>query len=532
MPGWWFTIESTTTRHFIQQFKTAVENALRSKSDVRAIMRARATKQRFPVSQWVEDLEKLQSSAIDISHKQAAKEKRPTFDSPNTPTILETPSMLSLLQTRVPSSKRPRSAVVQATNQGRALGTISETRPRSGVSQLSDQGRSLNSFSEGRLLRSSPGLGSKMGPSSRRKAPPALLLHRSSNPSTSTDVTAVRKQSDEELKGGYQRPPISRCPSSPNHHTRPTLSERETTESLVRPKTQRSQTMPLLQQNDKKVVRLLGMQLSESRANALISPKHSPLSADEICSQPPSSPRTPVTPVTAYYTPPATPTSPPSRTSRVRVSFLASSTAATSTSGDDSVSGDNPDSTATSVSAGTSSGAMNRMNPAKSNIIHTPHAVDSFPSLGPHYFPYGGIPVLSTADVKEGKPDNILRNVTPFFSDPDQKYETKFKEKMKALNGRNSENDLCIEEFLLESEKSWFTKLRAAELSKASEGRAPEGRLEVRENKARDDEFGLGNKYQPSAGLKRVLRTKIGDWPIYSFLLAFVRKPTPASDTE
>ena len=136
--------------------------------------------------------------------------------------------------------------------------------------------------------------------------------------------------------------------------------------------------------------------------------------------------------------------------------------------------------------------------------------------------------MLSTSDVKGQKPDNILQNVTPFFSDPDKVYETKFVQKMKNLNGKNSENDLCIEEFLLESEKSWFNKLRAAELSKASEARAPQQRQEVREEKAREDEFGLGDRYKPPSGLKRVLRMKIGDWPIYSFLLAFVREPTPS----
>ena len=73
MPGWWFTIESTTTKHLIHQFKIAIEGALKSKPEMRAIMRARAAKQRFPVAQWVEDLEKLQGTAIKISHKHDSK---------------------------------------------------------------------------------------------------------------------------------------------------------------------------------------------------------------------------------------------------------------------------------------------------------------------------------------------------------------------------------------------------------------------------------------------------------------------------
>lgn len=539
MPGWWFTIESTTTKHFIQQLKIAVENALKSKSDVRAIMRARATKQRFPVSQWVEDLEKLQSSAIEISHKQAAKEKRPTFDSPSTPTILETPGLLSVLQSRfVKPPLRPRPAAVQGPNQSRGLDTISELRSHSGISQAPDQGKILNSFSEGHLLaRSGPGLGSKRGPSGRRKAPPPPLLTKSSNTVARINTTAVRRQSDGEPADGNRRAPIPRSPSSPDLRTKHNLSERETTKTLERPKTRRSQSMPQLQPNDKKAVRLLGMQLSASRASALLSPKYSPFSSDENSARPPSIPSAPVRPRSAYYTSPLTPTTPLSSVSRAHGRTQSNSTAPSSVYGADSFSGDNSDSTATSISGTPFSNAAipGAANSVKFNIIHTPHAVDSFPSLGPHFFPHGGISVLSTSDVQGGKPDNILQNVTPFFSDPDGEYETKFKQKLRKLNGKSSENQLCIEEYLLKSEKSWFGKLRAAELRKASEGhfpgkQSPEAVAQaIRKRETRKNEFGLGSNHKPPTGLKRVLRMKIGDWPVYSFLLAFVRDPTPRS---
>ncbi len=521
MPGWWFTIESTTTRHFIQQLKLAVENALRSKPDVRAIMRARATKQRFPVRQWVEDLEKLQSSAIEISHKQAAREKRPAVVSQRTSTILETPGLLSVLQPRVTPSLRPRSAVMDAPNPGRALNTISEGRSHSSTSQAPNQDRVLNAFSKGRLLAGSgPGLGSRMGPSGRRKVPPPLLLGKSLKSATRADATAVRNN---------QRAPLSRTPSSPNLRTRPVSSERDTTETAERPRMSRSQSMQQLRPNDRKAVpvRLLGMQLSASRASALISSNHSPSSSDENSSQPPSTPRTPVTPNTAYYTPPVTPTPPPSRMSRGQVSFQTISTPATS------VSGDNSDSIGTSLSAANVSRALQSASAAKYNIIHTPHAVDSFPSLGPHFFPHGGIPVLSTTDVAGERPDNMLQNVTPFFSDPEKEYETKFMQKLKKLNGKNSENQLCIEEYLLKSEKAWFGKLRAAELSKVlgsspSEEQSPQaGARQFSKKQAKEDKFGLRSDHKPPAGLKRILRIKIGDWPVYSFLLAFVRNNIP-----
>lgn len=69
MPGWWYTIESSSTKHQMNQFKMAIAAALKSDYDTRAMMRARSAKQRFPVAQWKEDLEILQSTAIKVHKK-------------------------------------------------------------------------------------------------------------------------------------------------------------------------------------------------------------------------------------------------------------------------------------------------------------------------------------------------------------------------------------------------------------------------------------------------------------------------------
>ena len=478
MPGWWFTIESTTARHFIQQFKTAIEDALRAKSAMRAIMRARATKQRFPVSQWVEDLEKLQSSAIEISHKQAAKENRPISDSPSTPAILETPGLLSVLQSRF---------------------TKPSMCPRPAVAQAQSQVGGLSSIAEGRLLAGlSPGLGSKLGPSSRRKTPPPLL-RSNTGAIARMDFAVGGEQSNRESTNNVQRPSMTRAPSTPDIHPRQNQNDREASPTSKRQRVKRSPSMPLLRPNDRKAVKLLGMQLPASRTGALIASKHSPSPSDDNSTRPSSAISTPIMPLSAstgYYTPASTPP-----LSRQRFSVHTNSTTTTSTSS------------------------------ANSNVIHTPLAVDMFPSLGPHYFPHGSVAVLSTSEIKEEKPDNILQNVTPFFSDPEKEYETMFKQKLKKLNGKNSENQLCIEEFLLRSEKSWFGKLRAAELDKPPEGGSSEqsstAMVKKIRKRARDDGPGLGNSYKPPSGLKRIMRIKIGDWPVYSFLLAFVSEPRP-----
>lgn len=70
MPGWWFTVESTTTSHMQRQFKAAIEEALESKTADRALMRAKSAKQRFPVAKWVEDLGILQDTAIRVHEEE------------------------------------------------------------------------------------------------------------------------------------------------------------------------------------------------------------------------------------------------------------------------------------------------------------------------------------------------------------------------------------------------------------------------------------------------------------------------------
>ncbi|CAG7931725.1 unnamed protein product [Penicillium olsonii] len=79
MPGWWYTIESMTTRHLLQQFKSAINDALKSSQDTRALMRARSSKQRFPVAQWVEDLEILQTTSIEKHAKYSKRSDRSSW---------------------------------------------------------------------------------------------------------------------------------------------------------------------------------------------------------------------------------------------------------------------------------------------------------------------------------------------------------------------------------------------------------------------------------------------------------------------
>ncbi|KAL6710193.1 Cell wall alpha-1,3-glucan synthase ags1 [Coniothyrium glycines] len=59
VPGWWYTVECTTTRHLLTQFKSTLLLALQSSGEERDLMRTAALRQSFPISQWKARLERL-----------------------------------------------------------------------------------------------------------------------------------------------------------------------------------------------------------------------------------------------------------------------------------------------------------------------------------------------------------------------------------------------------------------------------------------------------------------------------------------
>jgi alpha-1,3-glucan synthase len=155
--------------------------------------------------------------------------------------------------------------------------------------------------------------------------------------------------------------------------------------------------------------------------------------------------------------------------------------------------------------------------------------------------------VLDLTDIKGGRTDFSLQMIDPTFNDTTGEYYKEFEAMLQSMNGKNSEKELCIEEYLVESEKAWFKKFREAKLGKsgASRGASPNPSMDRdRRSGAYDqsifdedphhssdneshfdgasvmDEFLLGKDYQRPTALKRFLQFRIGDWPIYSLLLA------------
>lgn len=141
--------------------------------------------------------------------------------------------------------------------------------------------------------------------------------------------------------------------------------------------------------------------------------------------------------------------------------------------------------------------------------------------------------------------------VDPTFNDTTGEYFKAFDKMLQSLDAKNSEKELCIEEYLMESEKAWFKRLREAKLNR-SRGSSPLGspnpsesslgshrRIRSRQSSPgpseryssddgstmdaaslADDEFLLGKDYQRPSAPKRLMQRRIGDWPIYSLILA------------
>ncbi|KAJ5548585.1 hypothetical protein N7513_005819 [Penicillium frequentans] len=63
--------------------------------------------------------------------------------------------------------------------------------------------------------------------------------------------------------------------------------------------------------------------------------------------------------------------------------------------------------------------------------------------------------VLSLDQIRSTRQSFTLENADPTFKDETGKYSRYFQGLLQRLNGKNSESDLCIEDFIVQSEKEW-----------------------------------------------------------------------------
>ncbi|OJJ46764.1 hypothetical protein ASPZODRAFT_132904 [Penicilliopsis zonata CBS 506.65] len=460
MPGWWYNVESTTTAHLLHQFKIAIENALNSKTAVRAQMRARSAKQRFPVAQWVEDLEILQSTSIRIHSKEHTKSHgqpyTPTgYGTPNSgimtpPAGMQTPPAMLLPHARDSSYS---SSSVRLSHLGpQQRNTIiysrdpspgGEEKPKSGLSRQLSLG-----------FRSGPGhLNQRRG---RRRLRKSNIPEADEQSRAGTDV---EDESDDDVIPSYY---------GEDEYT-VTPEQIEASRHMPGATTTHLHAQQPINNNNNN---------NNNNPPPYLSARHS--SHGSLVNRSSLSPGTPGTPAV-----------------------------------DDGL-----------------------LSPVRPPFAHMEPG-NRLSSAS----------VLSVDSIIGDKKDFKLQKVDPFFTDSTGEYYRTFEKRLEELNGGNSESQLCIEEFLVKSEKKWFDKFRDARLGRnqspapsiyrggggggGKRGASPVGSFSAAEDSASResgsdavkeeheaaDEFLLGRDYVPPTGLRKYMQMRIGDWPVYSFFL-------------
>ncbi|KAJ9654948.1 hypothetical protein H2201_008910, partial [Coniosporium apollinis] len=418
MPGWWYTVESTTTKNLLHQFKSAITEALASRTEIRALMRARAAKQRFPVQQWVEDLETLQTTAIEKHRKYAAAHENRNFLNflSDRPSGINTPLFRgSRANSRAPSA------------------TSSTTTSRA---PSPDRNAPLPDLRR---------LGSVMGPG-----------HRPRGRRDRTRLTTATQAHELETNGEEDSE----------------YSDDENTTSRNR---SRSRGKPRGTSQSRRM--FLGSEVGPDGNDPALAQLTAQLQAQDI--------------------------------SLERSAFPA---------GLPSIQQQQP--------SPSQSGYQTPALGAEESLLNPPLSADHGKTMSS----------LSLAGVVGEKHDYNLQKVEPFFTDPNKEYYHQFEKKLEDLTGKNSESQMCIEEFLKKSEKKWFNRYRHAQLGRSPASSIFRVKRSSREPSVYDHEGAYSNSdngeevtnqflidkdYVPPSGLKAFLLRRIGDWPLYSIALAF-----------
>lgn len=412
MPGWWYTIESTTTKHQMHQFKMAIAGALKSDYETRALMRARSAKQRFPVAQWKEDLEILQTTSIKIHKKRMEHITAKRMG-------LDTGSVVSSGWNTPRGWMTPRSGAATPTGYGTPRGTATPATSRPGTRSNSP----VRSGATTPTTSNSLTLGLHHGPG---HSPPQTLR---SERSITSHSDSRRSSSDEFVREGRRYASFDEQYISPEHA-----------------------------EEAKRKLRMGAITQDSFNFELRDGTRH-------------NEPTPPARVLNSYYSAAHTPAG--TETPRSQYAFL--------------------------------------------SRPHTPIREDD---LGESQTP------LSTEKVMDEKKGDQPQVLMPFFTDPTGLYYKTFEKKLENLNGKNSESQLCIEEYLEKSEKQWFNRLHVAKMSRnntpgQSVAATPAGSIyEGIDTEEPMSQFLLPENYQAPTGLRRIMVYKVGDWPVYSLFLA------------
>ncbi|KAA8645027.1 alpha-1,3-glucan synthase Ags1 [Aspergillus tanneri] len=432
MPGWWYNVESTSTSHLLYQFKLAIEAALSSRTETRAMMRARSAKQRFPVAQWVEDLEILQTTAIQVQNKEVWK----GHGRPMTPSGTTTPSGA------MTPTARPTSPLISGLNTPVTHSGESSYSNVNGAGEIGSQQRTAV-YS--------------------RDASPTGTDKPKSGLSRSLSL-GVRSGPGHLERRGRRGQRQGNIPEDEEHSGSAGTDHEDDSDSDI---------IPSYYGDDEYT--LTPAQVEEGRRAQAQAAQQQQATGTKRYSQDSLRPK--------YIQPPTSP------------------------------------------------GIVDHSLPPPPKL---------FLDAGNHLSRES---VLSVDSIIGGKKDFKLQKVDPFFTDSNGEYYKTFDKRLDDLNGSNSESQLCIEEFLIKSERQWFDKFRDARLGRnlksptpsvfrGKHSASPVGSFYNDDGTSRgsgsvhldqddtDDEFLLGKDYVPPTGLRKWMQIKVGDWPIYSMFLA------------
>lgn len=525
-------IESPVSKHLIKQFKQAIQAALASKPAVRAQMRARAAKQRFPVAQWVEDLSLLQDNAIKINQRELMKKKNIRSSRYSGP---ETPSSGG-------GTPRTPGRFLGGSHWGVSTNATASAIPsgRSTPRAPSPSGDSPDTHSLSLGVRHGPGHVpkrkgrqrnrlSKPPPGSRDSSIGAQLKRLSRSKQASRDNSPSRVRTSDKNSSMTSASPRQAglgtlTPGGSNVNRVSRISEIADEDGAITNSESNGDIRHLVPGDNAE-------ELTHVRGSGDVSDEETPL-PDEVFMSPAEVEE--------------------SRNNRrlARLRFSISQM-------DLHTAGSSrppfapppilPDLEAP-IGPGTPVG--------EDGLMETPGRDEVAPTSNP-FEPDAAY--LSLHGVLRGKKDYKLQSVEPIFTDPTGLYYNAFNKKLERLNPKNSESQLCIEEYLMKSEKDWFQRLHHVKMGKspastpassifrvqrdtsnnavsnmaspASSSR-PESSSGLDVNDNNPDQFLLEEDYKPPTGMKKYLLYRIGGWPFYSFLLALVCAITHFSLTE
>jgi len=475
MPGWWYTIESTTTKHLINQFEHACREALSSDRSTREIMRAISAKQRFPVIEWIRGLDKLQNTAIEMCDR---SKRRPT-----TPTRYSLKTSFPLFATPQKSAPIP------------SFGPIStEAAVVPSVNQHSNYDRkttdNVGNAGEHEKAPIDP---------SAPQATPLISPRDASSPSLSGTLTSTASSTGHSSpKGDPNREPSLLLGSrvGPGHASMKQI-----------------QSSHSLQSVSKKAENSSGAGIDETGVVPEDVAKHQKMEEESDGWGMDSELRDDDTPdsrsVSDYD---------PQRASVLEVYPIEGTEPSRPTWIGQRIYQASEVTSQSSVLPESSAYAR-ALNPAESAVAQK--------SAGSR---------LSLASVLGIREEFALSNVEEIFTDIDGKYFKQFCAELPRFDAKSSKDEHCIEEFLNKSEKKWANAIRSKKLGVESlfnydlkghflpkvggvSGAGVPTLIDFSLETPVEETSPSPNR---PTGLKLFLQRRIGDWPLYSFLLSLV----------